>query len=61
MSHYSSIQLVKKLAHLLGRQGKYDEALELGWEVRSKLELTFTFEASDRLSELERIMKEYVT
>ena len=55
------LQLVRDLAYLLSGQGRYDEALKLGKEVRSKLELAFTFEASDRLNELERIMKEYVT
>ena len=52
---------MRHLAYLLSRQGQYDEALKLGKEMRSKLELAFTFEASDRLNELERIMKEYVT
>ena len=56
-----SLQLVRHLAYLLSGQGQYDEALKLGKEVRSKLELAFSFEASDRLNELERIMKEYVT
>ena len=55
-----SLQLVRHLAYLLSGQGQYDEALKLGKEVRSKLELAFSFEASDRLNELERIMKEYV-
>jgi hypothetical protein len=58
---FVSLQLVRQLAYLLSGQGQYDEALKLGKEVRSKLELAFTFEASDRLSELEKIMKEYVT
>ena len=55
------IQLVRHLAYLLSGQGQYDEALKLGREVRYKLELAFTFETSDRLNELERIMREYVT
>ena len=50
---------MRHLAYLLSGQGQYDEALKLGKEVRSKLELAFTFEASDRLNELDRIMKEY--
>ena len=52
---------MRRLAYLLSGQGRYDEALKLGKEVRSKLELAFTFEASDRLNELEGIMKEYIT
>lgn len=52
---------MKRLARLLSQQEKYDEALKFGEEVRSKLELAFSFEASDRLRELERIMEEYVT
>ena len=52
---------MRHLAYLLSGQGRYDEALKLGKEVRSKLELAFTFEARDRLSELESIITEYVT
>ena len=52
---------MRHLAYLLSGQGRYDEALKLGKEIRSKLELVFTFEARDRLSELERIITEYVT
>lgn len=52
---------MKHLAYHLSGQGEYDEALKLGKEVRSKLELAFTFEASDRLNELEGIMKVYVS
>ena len=55
---YDSMQLVRKLVHLLKEQGRYDEAMKLGQEVRTKLELAFSFDANDRLSELERIMAE---
>ena len=43
--------------NLLCRQERYDEALELGKELRSKLELAFSFEAADRLRELEICME----
>ena len=52
------LQLVRKLAKLLIQQGEYDEALKVGDEVRSKLDLAFSFEASDRLRELDMIMQE---
>ena len=55
------IQLVRKLTTLLIQQEEYDEAFEVGRELRSKLELAFSFEASDRLRELEDIMRQYVT
>ena len=46
---------MKELVNLLVSQNRYDEATKIILDVRTKLELAFSFEASDRLRDLKTI------
>ena len=53
-----SPQLLKKMTDILTESKEYKEALELIETQRTKLELAFSSEATQRLSELDQISRE---